>query len=279
MAVDGKTAEARELYEASVKNSGFQSTLLRFLAPASAKAVYAAYESGRLDYTDASDRLSTLSYLETPLGDAQKLLEKAESSFRSEDALSKGRRYAAEGDYREAMLTYRMVREQDAAYEEAAALAKEMGDRYRSGVIASVGSPETEEGFEAATNALKDALDVMPGDTELKTAMSVLRNSFASYVKTSVLPRARAYVADGHYREAISLIDKALAYCAGDMELKSLRVEAVTLYEEFVSSQTAVYLDNYDKEGAAALIERAKEDLPGSSVISELEKSLSEEEE
>ncbi|MDO5702096.1 MAG: hypothetical protein Q4G47_01905 [Lachnospiraceae bacterium] len=275
MAVDGKTEEARELYESGVKNSAFQSTVLRFLAPASAKAVYDAYEAGKLDHEDAAGRLDTLAYLETPLGDAQKLREKVESSFRSDDALSKGRMCAEAGDYREAMLVYCTVQENDAAYGEASALADEMGKKYKAEVIASTGSPETEEGFRSASKAISDALDVMPGDGELRAALKVLRNSFASYVKASVIPRIRALTADGHYSEAIQLIDRALVYCDGDMDLKSLRVEAVTLYEEFVSSQTAVYLDNYDSEGAKALIARVREDLPESSVISELEKSIS----
>ena len=118
---------------------------------------------------------------------------------------------------------------------------------------------------------------VLPDDKQLRDALDTLQQSFALFVKYTVIPVARDYIAKGYYRDAIAMIDRALPYNEQDMDLKALRSKAVSLYEEFVSSQVEIYKDNYDPEGALRLVEHALEDLPGDPVFEELYRGINSE--
>jgi tetratricopeptide (TPR) repeat protein len=243
---------------------------LRLLVPRSASAIFDAYTEEKIGYNEALDRLRTLALLETPLNNAEKMAEKAESGFRSKQALEQAKEYSKEGDYRSAILSCRMVEETDKEYAEAVRMAGEMEEQYKNEILEQTGPPESEAEYTEACRKLDSALVVLPDDKQLRDALSALKESYAMFVKCRVVPVAREYIAKGYYSDTIAMIDRALPYNEQDMDLKALRSKAVSLYEEFVSSQVEIYRDNYDDEGALRLVEHALEDLPGDPVFEQL---------
>ena len=270
LAVNGETAAAQQLYVERVTGSAFESFLLRCMIPRGAEAVLSAYEEGGLSYQDASARLKTLSVLEAPLTNAGRTAERLESLYKSGQAYSLAQSYEAEGDYRSAMLSYRMVTDTDGSYSDASQKAAEAEEKYRSSVLASVGVPETEKEYREAVRILEDALAVLPGDETLSAAQTTLRQTFAVRIKEAAVPKAQEYIAEGYYKQAIDLVNRALVYNEQDMDLKTLLRTATADYEDFVRSQVNIYLGNGDKEGALSLLERVRADLPGDAVFEQL---------
>ena len=274
LVMDGRAEQAGELYRKRVEGNRMEAFFLRLLVPRSASAIFNAYTEEKIGYNEALERLKTLALLETPLNNAAKMAEKAESGFRAKQALEQAKEYGKEGDYRSAILSCRMVEETDERYAEAARMAGEMEERYKKEILEQTGSPESEADYAEARRRLESALAVLPDDRQLRDALNILQQSYALFVKYTVIPVARDYIAKGYYRDAIAMIDRALPYNEQDMDLKALRSKAVSLYEEFVSSQVEIYKDNYDQEGALRLVEHALEDLPGDPVFEQLHREL-----
>lgn len=274
LVMNGQTEQARELYRKRVEGNKMESFFLRFLVPRSASAIFDAYTEEKIGYNDALERLRTLALLETPLNNAEKMAEKAESGFRSKQALELAKEYSKEGDYRSAILSCRMVGETDERYAEAVRMAGEMEELYKNEILELTGSPESETEYTEACRRLDSALAVLPDDKQLRDALSAVQQSYAQFVKYKVIPVARDYIAKGYYSDTIAMIDRALPYNEQDMDLKALRSKAVSQYEEFISSQVEICRDNYDDEGALRLVEHALEDLPGDPVFEQLYREL-----
>ena len=273
-AVSGETAAAEQLYRDSVSGSTVESFLLRCMIPRGATAVMRAYQEGSLSYQDASARLKTLSDLESPLNNAKRAAAQLDELYKSDQAFALAEKYEADGDVRSAMLSYSMVMKSDSRYEEAMKKADEMKDKYRESVLTSVGAPETEAEYAGAVSAIEGALAVLPGDETLTEALKTLRQTFAVKIKAQTIPTVQSYIADGYYKQAIQLCDRALKYNAQDLDLKTMRSEAVSNYEDFVRGQVSIYMRNGDKEGALQLLERVRADLPDDPVAEQLYASV-----
>lgn len=273
-AIEGRTTEARELYLEKVQGNVPESFLLRLMVPRGANAVVAAYHEGTLTYPDASERLRTLAELETPLNNAARAADKLESLNKSEEAWTYAANCEASGDYRSAMLAYRLVTKEDSRYDTAQQKAADMEKQYRSSVLTSIGVPENETDYSLAVASLESALAVLPNDQTLKDALATLKTNYAVRLKAQTVPVVTDYIAQGYYKQAIDLTKKALAYNEQDTDLKTLLAAATSNYEEFARGQVSIYLANNDKAGAAAFLDRVEADLPGDVVIQELRAAI-----
>ena len=275
-ALNGEANAAMQLYGEKVSGNQFEAFLLRCLVPQGANTVLSAYEEGSLHYQDASARLKTLSDLETPLTNASRAAERLEAMYKSGQAYALAAKYEKEGDYRSAMLSYAMVESRDGRYADAAAKQAETEGKYRDSVLASVGVPETEAEYEQAVQVIEDALAVLPGDETLEAAMTTLRQTFAVRIKAKTVPKAQEYIAQGYYKQAIDMLNRALVYNEQDIDLKTLLQTATSNYEDFVRSQVSIYIGNEDKEGALLLLERVRADLPDDVIFEQLYKTVTE---
>lgn len=273
-AVNGQTQSAKELYGRSVRDNVAEAFILRMLTPRGARSIVDAYRSGEIAYTDAAERLRTLSEMEAPLNNAARASETMEALYKSDEAYRLGEKSEAEGDFRSAMLAYRMVAPKDSRYEAAAKKAVDMENRYKSEVLKMIGVPETEEEYASYVKTLEASLAVLPDDGALTDAMAALKQNFAVRIKAQTVPVMTDYIAKGYYAEAIELGKRALIYNPEDADLKSLVAGATTNYEEFIRSQVNIYLANGDKEGAKAFLDRVGQDLPGDPVVAQMYEKL-----
>lgn len=153
-------------------------------------------------------------------------------------------------------------------------MADRLLEEYRSGVLTSIGVPETEAEYARAVEALEAALAVLPGDRALTDARSSLKQSFAARMKAQTVPLVTEYIASGYYSQAIALTKRALVYSPEDTDLKSLAASAVTNYESFIRSQVPIYLANGDRAGAEAFLDRVGQDLPGDPVVEDMRRQV-----
>lgn len=272
--MQGNTVEAKALFHEKVESNTLQRFIIRMMVPRGAAALVNAYDQRELTYTDAVDRLKTLAEFEEPLNNASKAAEKLETLHTSAEAARLGAQYESEGDTLNALLAYRMVSENDSNYDTAVQKIAELEGQYKSQVITEAGSPTTEQDFLKAEALLQNALEVIPGDVKLQDQLTTIRQAFAGTVKTEAMSKATDYISKGYYKQAIDILDRALVYNEGDLELKTLKETAVRNYEDFVRSQVSVYLGNNDKKGAKALLKRASADMPDSTTVKQLTETV-----
>lgn len=274
-ALNGESETAERVYVSSVENSSFESFAMRVFVPRGVSAIVKAYTKGNVTYNDAVSRLAQLAEFESPLNNAEKAKDEIERLRTSTEAWTEALSYEAEGDYRSALVAYRLVDENSAHYDEAAAKVSEMEGLYKSEVITEVGNPSTDAEYEAAVNLLNDALTILPGDTTLSDKLTSIQQTFASNLKSRAMTLANQYITQGYYKQAIDVVSEALEYNTSDSELTRLLNTATQDYEAWVQSQVSIYLANDDRAGALTLLERVRKDLPDDQIFQQLYESVS----
>lgn len=274
-ALNGESEAAESLFVSSVQGSSFESFVMRLLVPRGASAIVSAYTDGNVTYDDAVSRLDQLAEFESPLNNAEKAKERIERLRTSTEAWTEAQAYEAAGDYRSALISYRLVDENSAHYDEAVAKASEMEGLYKSEVITEVGTPSTDAEYEAAVNLLNDALTLLPDDKTLSDKLTSIQQTFASGLKARAMTEANQYISQGYYKQAIDVLNNALEYNSSDRDLTQLLNTATKDYETWVQSQVSIYLGNDDRAGALALLERVRKDLPDDQIFQQLYESVS----
>ena len=273
-AAAGKTAEARTIYEKEVSGKPTEEIFLMLTAPFGMDRVFSSYNHGNIYYEEASAIISTLGEIGKGESASARRLNQLSTLYDSKVAFLAGDHAREKGDARTALLNYRKVVREDLNYRTAMDLADQMKDQFISEVTGNTDSLSSDEEYRNAIAVLEDAAAVLPDDQTVKDTLSKVRQSYASDLKSHAVSTGSEYIEEGHYKEAIDLINDALSYNPQDADLITLRNTAEQKYEDFVSSQYKIYMDNKDLEGAGKLLDRAAKDLPDSQEIAELYESF-----
>lgn len=261
---------AEAVYDATVKDSGAESFVLRLFAGPASDRILSDYNEDNVNFDQAQKELKLLQKLEDPANEVASRLDRLKTLRSSKKAYAAGITAEQKGDYAAAMTGYANVSEEDVHYEEAQERAQSMAKKYKNQILKTAGSPKTEAEYERAIETLTAAQKVLPKDQDFSETLSALKQGYSSVIKEQATDTANDYISKGYYKQAIDLLNKALTYSENDMELQSLLTTATTDYEEFVKEQLEIYQENKDYDGAMTLLERVRKDLPDDAVIDQL---------
>ncbi len=250
--------------------------LLRLLSPFGINHVFDSYNGGGITYEDAEARIGTLGEIGAAGKTAERRLNQLSTLYDSKVAFISAEKAREQGELRQAILLYGKVVREDKNYPEAVRLGGETETAYVSEVLKAAQSPSGDEEMQAAIASLTEALQALPDNQELKDRLTSLRQFYASSLKAEAVPTAESYIEQGFYKEAIDLLDAALAYNQKDDDLLSLKNTAIQNYEDFVTNQVSIYLGNKDLKGAVALLKKAMADMPDSRTVAQLYETVRE---
>ena len=269
-AAAGQTDAAEEIYQSEVAAKPVEKVLLNLLAPFGVDYAFNSYNKGNIYYEDAAARIETLGSIGNVNGISMRRLNQLETLYYSKVAFLSGDSAREKGETVKALLAYRKVVKEDTNYSAAAELADQMEEQYVAEVTEAAGTPSTDEEYRAAISLYEEASTYLPDNQTIRDGLSRIRLSYAAMLKENAMDTGSAYIEEGFYKEAIDLADDALMYNTQDTDLISLRNRAVQKYEDFVTEQIDIYLENKDLKGAAALLEKASGDLPDSQEVAKL---------
>ncbi len=273
-AASGRTDAAKQTFNEQAKGKPTEEALLMLTAPFGIDYAFSQYNRGEIYYEDAEERIRTLGEIGKAGGAAERRLNQLSTLYDSKVAFLAGDKARENGDPKTALLNYGKVVREDRNYSTASELAEQMKEQYITDVTGKLDGLSSAEEFRSAIAELEEAQEVLPGDQTVKDALTRVRQSYAADLKANAVPQATSYMDDGYYKEAIDILNDALLYNAQDTELITLRNQALQKYEDFVSSQYKIYIDNKDMEGAAALLDKAAKDMPDSLEVARLYEDL-----
>lgn len=264
------TDGAESVYDGTVRNSTMESFVMRVAAGPAADIIIRDYNKDEITYEQAKEELEQLQKFEDPANQVVFRINKLETLRKSKKAYASGIEAEQKQDYASAMTSYSKVTKEDDHYEDAQTKARSMATKYKSEILKRAENPKSAAEYEQAIDTLTAAQKVMPKDQDFSEQLSTLKQQYSSMIKSEATSTANDYISKGYYKQAIDLLNKALNYSENDMELQSLLTTATTDYEEFVKQQLEIYQGNKDYDGAMALLERVRKDLPNDAVIDQL---------
>ena len=275
-AAAGQTEKAVALYKSEVFPNRVETMVLSLLAPYGIDASLHAYNKSTIHYEDAAGRIETLGTIGNAKGTADRKLNQLDTLYSSKVAFLTGEKEREEGDYEAAMQAYRKVVREDANYNAASELAAQSEELFVKDILDRTSSASANEEYESSIRILEEAGKAVPDNREISDALSGIRQKYAASLRKTAVETASSYIEQGFYKEAIDLVDEALAYNEHNADLIALKNTAVNKYETFVTEQVDIYLKNKDLDGAVALLEKASQDMPDSKAVARLYIALKE---
>ena len=160
------------------------------------------YYSGDFDYTTTQSILGRLRTFDVVCDRADALSQELATDNSYTIAYETGKRYAEEENWKEAVLSLSEVGMEYRFHDEAAELQQSCIDQYRAEVLAQCEADYEADNIVAVMDGLYNALDVLPGDTEL--ALQILTYTDRYIDKT--LEEAAAMAEAGDYAGAYSAV-------------------------------------------------------------------------
>ncbi len=217
------------------------------------------YASGNIVYDTAKDKISTISKMNVSsthqaIQEATAYINKINNSKKAFDTAEK---YYKDGKYKDAIVKYGEVVEEDSNYKNAQTKLTESTNKYRSSEILAAEKYATDGDYDKAINILETALKVIPEDAEITKKLSAYKGDRTTEQKSTALTTAKTKADAGDYTGAYNTINNVIKQNGEDDELTA----ALENYQDLVINEAitkaSIQSESADYLGALRTINQA----------------------
>lgn len=193
------------------------------------------YASGNIDYDTAKDKISTINNMN--VSSTHKAIQEATAYINkinnSKKAFDTAEKYYKDGKYKDAIVKYGEVVEEDSNYKNAQIKLTESTNKYRSNEILAAEKYASDGDYDKAINILETALKVIPEDAEITKKLSAHKGDRTNEQKSTALTTAKTKADNGDYTGAYNTINNIIKQNGEDDELTA----ALENYQDLVINE------------------------------------------
>lgn len=197
-------------------------------------AVEEKYYDGDYDYTTALDILQGLCSFDAVSGEAVGAMDRISLDNDSTIAYETAKRYVDEEKWKEAYCALEDVNPGYRYYDDALELRTECADKYRESVLSQCSELEGSEDYAAITELLYDALDILPGDTELTLKLQEFSEKFSESEDLRIAAECAELEKTDGLQAVVCYLREEISVSGTSEQRESL----LTTYEEKLKKQT-----------------------------------------
>ena len=219
------------------------------------------FTANNLTYAKITDELDTIEQMEVRAvsGELANVRDYAAALNESRTNFSTAEEFFAKGDYPEAMKYYRLVTNADSNYDAARTRLTEAQDKYRQNKLGEASALADSGDYTGAVVILRDALTVLPGDSNLTQQVTVYEKANVDQIKNNALSSAATYAESGDYLGAIAVLEAYLETNPGDATITNKISEYETAYQqkqkEEALTMAAQYAETEDYASAISVLQ------------------------
>jgi serine/threonine protein kinase len=197
--------------------SGKSNTVLEDGLKAHLQAIPTDFQDRSIDYKDANAKIDAIARfgiltIRDPLNEARDLVASINAS---RSAYETAEAFFRDGNFPEAIVQYRLIRDDDENYEKAQEGIQRSIDAYRESILASAEVFAGQKDYVQALATLDAAVKVLEDDKELAQRKTLYQTKLVS----EAISGADELASQSKYAEAIAVLDAALQVLPNDLEL------------------------------------------------------------
>lgn len=250
---DRDWAAAAALYEESFQGSEKKEEKADEIFRDAVDALKEEFIAGTMDYSTVKRHLKAIedfwddSYVADALdfvrelGDSREAFEEAEQHMQREE-------------YEEAIRLYGEVVSSDANYEAAKEKLETAKAAYKEKILGEAKAYAEIADYDSAAAAIEKGLEILAGDTELKSRLEELKEEQAEYETKVLLTEAKNYASQNHYFEAMDVIRNGLSEKPNNDKLEAALKDYSEKYKQDILAKAEAAIGTDENYEAAILV-------------------------